>query len=92
MHSRAKSDLLKIYAVAQTVVMNKAPFHDEQSLADTAEEWGKKALQLGLIPSFVVRYFSDSRQFYIPDEHHSEPLTPEEAYLQLKALVEKSDR
>lgn len=72
--------------------MNKPPFHDEQSLADTAEKWGEKALQLGLIPSFVVRHFPDSRQFYIPDEHHAEALTPEEAYLQLKTLVEKSAR
>jgi hypothetical protein len=68
------------------------PFHDEASLSDTAEELGKKALQLGLIPSFVVRYFADSRQFYIPDENHSEPLTPEEAYMRLKRLVEQSGK
>ena len=65
------------------------PYHDELSLVDTAETLGKQALQLGLIHSFVVRHFADSSQFYIPDEHH-EPLTPEQAYLQLKKLVEQS--
>ena len=72
--------------------MNKPPFHDEASLADTATEFGRKAMELGLIPSFVVRYFPDSSQFYIPNENESEPLTPEEAYLRLKRLVEKSDQ
>jgi hypothetical protein len=67
------------------------PYHDELSLVDAAEVLGKKALQLGLIHSFVVRHFSDSSQFYIPDEYH-EPLTPEQAYLQLKTLVKQSDR
>jgi hypothetical protein len=70
---------------------NYPTFHDELSLSNAAEELGKQALQLGLIPSFVVRHFSDSSQFYIPDEHH-EPLTPEQAYMQLKRLVEQSDR
>ncbi len=68
---------------------HQAPdFHDELSLSDVVEVLGKKALQLGLIPSFVVRHFPDSSQFYIPDEQ-GEPLTPEEAYLQLKALIER---
>jgi hypothetical protein len=44
---------------------------------------------LGLIHSFVVRYFSDSQQFYIPNETEAEPLTPEEAYLRLKKMVEE---
>jgi hypothetical protein len=47
---------------------------------------------LGLIPSFVVRYFPDNRQYYIPNEKESEPLTPEEAYMQLKKLVEQSGK
>ena len=72
--------------------MNKPPFHDEASLADSAEELGKKAMELGLIPSFVVRYFPDSRQFYIPNETETEPLTPEEAYMRLKRLVEQSSK
>lgn len=72
--------------------MDKPPFHDEASLADTATDLGKKAMELGLIPSFVVRYFPDSRQFYIPNEHESEPLTPEQAYLRLKKLVEESGK
>ncbi len=72
--------------------MDKPPFHDEASLADTAVDYGKKAMELGLIPSFVVRYFPDSSQFYIPNENESEPLTPEEAYLRLKKLVEQSGK
>jgi hypothetical protein len=70
--------------------MSKPTFHDEQSLADAAEDLGNQALQQGLVHSFVVRHFADSRQFYIPDEH-SEPLTPEEAYMQFKAWVKPSD-
>jgi hypothetical protein len=68
---------------------NPPPFHDELSLVETAEALGKTALRLGLIPSFVVRHFPDSSQFYIPDEHH-EPLTPERAYMHLKTLIERS--
>jgi hypothetical protein len=71
--------------------MTKAPFHDEFTLTETAAKLGKKAMDLGLIPSFVVRYYTDSQQFYIPDENQSEPLTPEQAYLRLKKLVEQSD-
>lgn len=69
--------------------MNNQPFHDEYTLSETAEALGKKALKLGLIPSFVVRYFPDSWQFYIPNENESEPLTPEEAYFHLKKLVKE---
>ncbi|TVP63175.1 MAG: hypothetical protein EA343_08860 [Nodularia sp. (in: Bacteria)] len=68
--------------------MTTYQFHDEYTLAETAEELGKKALSLGLIPSFLVRYFPDSRQYYIPNEEKSEPLTPEQAYLRFKKLVE----
>lgn len=70
--------------------MSEYEFHDEQSLADTADKLGKEALSLGLIPSFLVRYFPDSRQYYIPNEEESEPLTPEQAYMRLKKLVEES--
>ncbi|HEY9638070.1 MAG TPA: hypothetical protein V6D14_32050 [Coleofasciculaceae cyanobacterium] len=70
--------------------MNKPSFHDEFTLSETAVSFGKKALDLGLISSFVVRYFPDSQQFYIPNENEAEPLTPEEAYLRLKKLVEQS--
>ena len=72
--------------------MTTYKFHDGYTLAETAEILGKKALELGLIPSFVVRYFPDSRQYYIPNEKESEPLTPEEAYMRLKKLVEKSGK
>lgn len=70
--------------------MNKAQFHDEFTLTETAAKLGKQAMDLGLIPSFVVRYFPDSQQFYIPDEKQASPLTPEQAYLRLKKLVEQS--
>jgi hypothetical protein len=66
-------------------------FHDEYSLAETADKLGKEAVKLNLIPSFVVRYFPDSRQYYIPNEINSEPLTPEEAYMRFKRLIEESD-
>lgn len=70
--------------------MNEPQFHDEMSLSEAAEMYGKRAMQLGLIPSFVVRYFPDSQQFYIPNENESDPLTPEEAYMRLKKLVENA--
>ncbi|MBD2495289.1 hypothetical protein [Nostoc sp. FACHB-280] len=65
-------------------------FHDEYTLAETADKLGQKALNLNLIPSFVVRYFADSRQYYIPNEQESQPLTPEQAYMCFKKLVETS--
>lgn len=71
--------------------MTKAQFHDEFTLTETTAKLGKKALDLGLIHSFVVRYYQDSQQFYIPDEKTSNLLTPEQAYLRLKKLVEESE-
>lgn len=71
--------------------MAQAPFYDEFTLTETAAKLGKKAMDLGLIPSFVVRYFHDSQQFYIPNENQGTPLTPEQAYLRLKKLVEQSN-
>lgn len=70
--------------------MSQYKFNNEYTLAEVADELGKQALKLGLIPSFVVRYFSDSRQYYIPNETDSELLTPEQAYMRLKAMVEKA--
>lgn len=72
--------------------MNTYQFHNGYTLAETVEKLGKRALELGLIPSFVVRYFPDSRQYYIPSEKDSEPLTPEQAYMRLKKLVEQSGK
>ena len=68
--------------------MNKYLFHDEYTLSERAVELGKEAMKLGLIPSFVVRYYPDNKQFYIPNEKESEALTPEEAYLRLKKIVQ----
>jgi hypothetical protein len=71
--------------------MSEYKFHDEYTLAEVTDKLGKKALQLGLIPSFVVRYFPDCREYYIPNEKESQALTPEEAYFRLKKLVENAN-
>jgi hypothetical protein len=71
--------------------MNQAQFTDEITLAARAEKLGETALLMGLIPSFVVRHFPDSWEFYIPDENAPQ-LTPEEAYFHLKRLVDRSGR
>ena len=67
--------------------MNHAQFTDEITLAVQAEKLGETALLMGLIPSFVVRHFPDSWEFHIPDETTGK-LTPEEAYLYLKQLLD----
>ncbi|MBW4613807.1 MAG: hypothetical protein KME21_11105 [Desmonostoc vinosum HA7617-LM4] len=72
--------------------MNTYQFHDEYTLAETADKLGKVALKLGLISSFVVRYFPDNRQYYIPNEQESEPLTPEQAYMRFRKLIENSGK
>lgn len=72
--------------------MSEHPFKDQIDLAEEAEKLGKKAMELGLIPSFVIRYFPDIWEFFIPNENSSEVLTPEEAYLHLKKLVEQSGK
>jgi hypothetical protein len=72
--------------------MIKSHFYDELTLANAATELGEQAMKLRLIPSFVVRHFPDSRQFYIPNESASEALTPEQAYLKLKRLVEQAEQ
>jgi hypothetical protein len=70
--------------------MNYAEFIDEVSLAEQAENLGRMAMMMGLIPSFVVRHFPDSWEFYIPDETGTR-LTPEEAYLHLNRLVDSQN-
>jgi hypothetical protein len=67
--------------------MSEYKFHDVHTLAEVTDKLAKKALQLGLISSFVVRYFPDCREYYIPNEKESAALTPEEAYLRLKKLL-----
>ena len=70
--------------------MNHAQFTDEITLAARAEKLGETALMMSLIPSFVVRHFPDSWEFYITDET-AQQLTPEEAYFQLKRLVDSAE-
>ena len=72
--------------------MTDYKFHDEFSLSETAVKLGKKAMDLGLIKSFVVHYFPDSQQFYIANENKAEPYTPEQAYMRLKRMVEQSEK
>ncbi|BAY23044.1 hypothetical protein NIES2100_28080 [Calothrix sp. NIES-2100] len=70
--------------------MSNYLFHDSKSLAQQAEELGKKAVNLGLIPSFSVHHYSDSPEFYLPDEQTPTSLTAPEAYMKFKKLVEAS--
>jgi hypothetical protein len=70
--------------------MSSYQFNNEISLAEQAEGLGRTALKLGLISSFVVHHFPDSWEFYIPNEKQSEVLSPEQAYLKLKKILEKS--
>ncbi len=71
-------------------MMNHTQFTAEIDIAEQAENLGRIALMMGLLPSFVVRHFPDSWEFYIPDETGTQ-LTPEQAYLQLKQLVDPID-
>ncbi|MBF2013664.1 MAG: hypothetical protein IGS23_00235 [Rivularia sp. T60_A2020_040] len=71
--------------------MSVYQFHYEYSLAEITDKLGKQALQLGLIPSFTVRFFPDNREYFISHDNKSEALTPEEAYLYFKKLVEKAN-
>ena len=57
------------------------------ALEEATEKLGKQAMELGLITNFAVRYFPDCWEFYIPNEHESNLLTPPEAYLYLKKLL-----
>lgn len=70
--------------------MSQYLFHDELTLAEKTEELGRKAVQLKLIPSFVVRYYPDSWEFCMPDDTNANHncLTAPEAYLKLKKLVD----
>lgn len=62
-------------------------FHDSITLAEKAEELGKKAIKLGLVSSFIVHHYSDSQEFYIPDQNNALSLTAPEAYMKFKKLV-----
>ena len=70
--------------------MSERRFHDVFTLAEEAEKLGKRAIELGLIPSLTVRLFPDCWEFFLPNGQESETLTPEEAYLRFKKLVEQS--
>jgi hypothetical protein len=67
--------------------MNAPSLSTRLALEEVTEKLGKKAMELGLISSFVVRYFPDSWEFYIPNGTESNFFTPEAAYLYLKKLL-----
>lgn len=70
--------------------MSENTFDSQLAFEERAEKIGKQALELGLIPNFTIRYFSDSWEFYLPGEDEKTALTPEEAYLKLKKMVDQS--
>lgn len=72
--------------------MSEPHFHDEISLAEEAEKLAKKAMELKLIPGFVIHFYPDSWQFYLNNEQGTEALTPEEAYFHCKKLLEQSSQ
>ncbi len=67
-------------------------FHDVLTLAEVAEKLGKRALNLGLISNLTVHLFPDCWQFSLTNAQESELLTPEEAYLRFKKLVEQFEQ
>lgn len=69
----------------------KYRFHDIMTLAEEAEKLGKRAMQLGLISSLTVHVFPDCWQFSFSNRRESEMMTPQEAYLRFKKLVERAN-
>lgn len=67
--------------------MTKQILSTQIVLEEATEKLGKKAMELGLISNFVVRYFPDCWEFYIPNQNESNLFTPPEAYLYLKKLL-----
>ena len=72
--------------------MSKYIFHNGLTLAEEAEKLGKRALDLGLISNFSLHLFPDCWQFSLPNGQEAELLTPEEAYLRFKKLVEQFEQ
>ena len=66
-------------------------FHNIMTLAEEAERLGKIALKLGLISNLTVHLFPDCWQFFLSNGQESELLTPQEAYLRFKKLVDRSN-
>ncbi|MDJ0650269.1 MAG: hypothetical protein QNJ60_16370 [Xenococcaceae cyanobacterium MO_188.B19] len=68
---------------------SKYPFHDVLTLGEAAERLGKRAMKLGLISNLTVHLFPDCWQFSLTNGQTSELLTPEEAYLRFKQLLQQ---
>ena len=81
-----------MFTVDHSHIFKEHRFHDGLTLAEEAEKLGKIAIKLGLISSLTVHLFPDCWQFSLNNGQESELLTPEEAYLCLKKLVEQSDQ
>ena len=67
--------------------MTKHTLNTQIALEEATEKLGKKAMELGLISNFVVRYFPDCWEFYLPGNNESNLFTPPEAYLYLRKLL-----
>ena len=67
--------------------MNAQILNSQIALEEITEKLGKMAMESGLIPGFVIRYFPDCWEFYIPNEEESNFFTPEEAYFYLKKIL-----
>ena len=69
--------------------MSRVIIKSQISLAETAEKMGKKAMERGLIYNFSINFYPDAWQFYLGEKSDSEALTPEEAYLHLRKILEE---
>lgn len=92
---RKKSCLLKTSKGTENLTsenrsMSALPLDSTYSLNQAVEELAETTVSLGVIPGFVVRYCGDRRDFYLPGDRETEPLTAEQAYHRLKTLVEQS--
>ncbi|NER39891.1 MAG: hypothetical protein F6J93_39165 [Oscillatoria sp. SIO1A7] len=68
--------------------MSEDTFKDQLAIEEKAEDLAKQAMDLGLIPSFTIRYYPDCWEFFLPNQTEPDFLTPEEAYFKLKKLLE----
>ena len=55
---------------------NEVKISNQLDLEEEAEKLGKKAMEMGLIPSFAIRYYPDVWQFSIPAVDASDIFTP----------------
>lgn len=68
--------------------MSENTFTSQLAIEEKAENLAKQAMDLGLIPSFTIRYYPDCWEFSLPNQKEPDFLTPEEAYFKLKKMLE----